>query len=193
MSRVLITGAAGFIGSQLAYKLWKNNDDVTLIDNFSYGHEDNLIFDDVDFNNVIIRGDIRSRDLMRHLFVENGFDYVYHLAGITPLPDCQSDPAEAVDVNVGGTANILELSRYYGVKKVIFASTSAVYENCNEFPSVEENVIPPSLLYPTTKYMCEQMCRSFYDCYGMSIACMRFTNVYGPHLDCLRKQPPVVG
>ena len=193
MSNVLITGAAGFIGSQLAYCLWKNKDTVTLLDNFSYGFDDNLIFDDHDFRNEIIHGDIRNRELLDHLYKTKKFDYVYHIAGITPLPDCQTDPSLAVEVNVQGTVNILEAARIYGVKKVIFASTSAVYENNADFPSVEDNVVPPSLVYPSTKYTAEQFCRVYADCYGMNVTCMRFANVYGPHLDCLRTQPPVVG
>lgn len=193
MSRIFITGAAGFIGSQLAYRLWKNGDEVTLLDNFSYGFDDNLIFEDRDFKDEIIHGDIRNTELLDYLFKNNRFDYVYHIAGITPLPDCQMNPKEAVDVNVGGTVNILEVSRKYGVKKVIFASTSAVYENNTDFPSVEGKVVSPSLVYPNTKYAAESFCRSFVDCYGMNVTCMRFANVYGPHIDCLRTQPPVIG
>lgn len=193
MSKIFITGAAGFIGSQLAYRLWKNGNKVILLDNFSYGFDDNLIFEDYDFRDEIIHGDIRNAELLNYLFKKERFDYVYHIAGITPLPDCQTNPSQAVEVNVQGTVNILEAARVYGVKKVIFASTSAVYENNVDFPSVEENVVPPTLVYPSTKYTAEQFCKSYAECYGMNVTCMRFANVYGPHLDCLRTQPPVVG
>lgn len=191
MAKILITGAAGFIGSQLAYRLWKNKDEVILIDNFSYGKEDNLIFDDCDFRDSIIKMDIRDKESIAHLFEENNFDIVYHIAAITPLPDCQTNPQEALDVNVTGTINILENARIYGARKVIFASTSAVYENDTEFPSVEGNNTAPSLIYPSTKYTCEQFCKAYAEVYGMNIVCLRFANVYGPHIDCLRKQPPV--
>ncbi len=193
MSKVLITGAAGFIGSQLAYRLWKDGDELVLIDNFSYGREDNLIFDEVDFRGKVLKIDIRDRDNINELFKKDHFDYCYHIAAITPLPDCQTDPSTAVEVNVMGTVNILEAGRKYGVGKIIFASTSAVYENTNEFPSVEDRVAFPSLIYPNTKYTAECYCRAYADVYGMNIVCMRFANVYGPHLDCLRTQPPVVG
>ena len=193
MSKILITGAAGFIGSQLAYYLWKNGDKVVLLDNFSYGFDDNLIFEDYDFRDEIIHGDIRNTELLAHLFKTEHFDYVYHIAGITPLPDCQTNPSLAVEVNVQATVNILEMARLYGTKKVIFASTSAVYENNKDFPSVEDVVVPPTLIYPSTKYAAEQFCKSYSECYGMNVTCMRFANVYGPHLDCLRTQPPVVG
>lgn len=191
MAKILITGAAGFIGSQLAYRLWKNKDEVILIDNFSYGKEDNLIFDDCDFRDSIIKMDIRDKERIAHLFEENNFDVVYHIAAITPLPDCQTNPQEALDVNVTGTINILENARIYGTRKVIFASTSAVYENDTEFPSVESKNTVPSLIYPSTKYTCEQFCKAYAEVYGMNIVCLRFANVYGPHIDCLRKQPPV--
>jgi len=187
----LITGAAGFIGSQLAYRLWKDKNEVVLIDNFSYGKEDNLIFEDCDFRNSIIKMDIRDRKSIRELFEENIFDVVYHIAAITPLPDCQTNPQEALDVNVTGTVNILENARIFGTKKIIFASTSAVYENDTEFPSVEGKNTAPSLIYPCTKYTCEQFCKAYAEVYGMNIVCLRFANVYGPHIDCLRKQPPV--
>lgn len=193
MSRIFITGAAGFIGSQLAYYFWKKGNKVKLLDNFSYSSEKNLIFQDYDFCDEIIRGDIRDKELINKIFRENKFDYVYHFAAITPLPDCQANPIEASDVNIIGTVTILEASRMYGIKKVIFASTSAVYENNTEIPLIETNVMPPSLIYSSTKYTAEQFCRSYAKVYNMNITCLRFANVYGPHLDCLRTQPPVIG
>lgn len=193
MNNVLITGAAGFIGSQLAYRLWQNGEVVTLTDNFSYGSEDNLIFEQHDFRKEIYKMDIRNMSAMDELFAKKHFDTVYHIAAITPLPDCQNNPVEAVSVNVGGTVGILQLARKYGVKRVVFSSTSAVYENNTDFPSVEENVSSPSLIYPSTKFAAEQFCKAFSVAYSIPVICMRFANVYGPHIDCLRTQPPVMG
>lgn len=190
---ILITGAAGFIGSQLAYKFVKENHNVTLIDNMSYGHKDNLMFDDIDLNTNLIEMDIRDRGSLEALFEDMNFDYVYNIAGIAPLPDCQSDPCEAIDVNVNGFVNILELSRIYGVKTVIQASTNAMYENCTEFPTFENDFPLPTLIYPNTKYCAERFAQSYCYTYGMNVCCVRFANVYGPHVDCLRKQPPFVG
>ena len=190
---ILITGAAGFIGSQLAYKFIKENHNVTLIDNMSYGHKDNLMFDDIDLTTNFIEMDIRDRCSLEALFADMNFDYVYNIAGIAPLPDCQSDPCEAIDVNVNGFVNILELSRTFGVKTVIQASTNAMYENCTKFPTFEDDFPLPTLIYPNTKYCAERFAQSYCNTYGMNVCCVRFANVYGPHVDCLRKQPPFVG
>lgn len=193
MSKNLITGAAGFIGSQLAHALWKKNEQVVLLDNFSYGQEDNLIFEDYDFRKEILREDVCNAEMLFDLCQKEQFDYIYHVAGITPLPDCQSRPGESTAVNIAGTLNVLEAARKFGIKNVIFASTSAVYENCKHFPTKEEDVVPPTLIYSTQKYTAELFCKSFADAYGMNVTVLRFANVFGPHIDCLRTQPPVTG
>lgn len=190
--KVLITGAAGFIGSQLAYRLWKNEEELILIDNFSYGKMDNLEFSDHSFKDEVIRMDIRDKDGIERLLHNGDVDYIYNIAGIAPLPDCQLNPCEAIDVNLNGLVNLLEAGRKYGVKKVIQASTNAMYENETEFPTFETNFRQPTLIYPNTKYCAERFAQSFCDTYGMSVTCLRFANVYGPHIDCLRKQPPFV-
>ena len=190
--KILITGAAGFIGSQLAHRLWKDGNELVLVDNFSYGKKDNLIFEDHDFTEEVIKMDIRDKEAMENIFKKGDIDYAYNIAGIAPLPDCQSDPYEAISVNVGGLVNVLEFGRKYGVKKVIQASTNAMYENETDFPTIEGNFKQPTLIYPNTKYCAERFAQSFCDTYGMNVTCMRFANVYGPHIDCLRKQPPFV-
>lgn len=191
--KVMITGAAGFIGSQLAYALWKQGAELLLIDNFSYGKMDNLEFEDHSFADEIIRMDIRDREGIADLLKQGDVDYIYNIAGIAPLPDCQTNPQEAIDVNVIGTVNLLENARKYGVKKLILASTNAMYENETEFPTVEDKFNLPTLIYPNTKYVAERFCESYCKTYGMNVTCLRFSNVYGPHIDCLRKQPPFVG
>lgn len=190
--KILITGAAGFIGSQLAYRLWKTGTELILIDNFSYGKMDNLEFPDHSFAKEVIRMDIRDKEGIEGLLKTGDIDYIYNIAGIAPLPDCQLDPCEAIDVNLNGLVNLLENGRKYGVRKVIQASTNAMYENETEFPTTETSFKQPTLIYPNTKYCAERFAQSFCDTYGMSVTCLRFANVYGPHIDCLRKQPPFV-
>lgn len=190
--RVLITGAAGFIGSQLAYRLWKEKVDLVLVDNFSYGKTDNLVFPEHSFENEIVKMDIRDKEGIENIFKEKRIDYVYNIAGIAPLPDCQSDPVEAISVNISGFVNLLENGRKYGVKKIIQASTNAIYENETDFPTFEDEFKQPTLIYPNTKYCAERFAQSYCDTYGMNVTCLRFANVYGPHIDCLRKQPPFV-
>ncbi len=190
--KVMITGAAGFIGSQLAHALWKNKAELILIDNFSYGKMDNLEFEDHSFAGEIIRMDIRDREGIAALLQPGDVDYIYNIAGIAPLPDCQTNPQEAIDVNVIGTVNLLENGRKYGIKKFILASTNAMYENEIAFPTVENSFKQPTLIYPNTKYAAERFCESYCRTYGMNATCLRFSNVYGPHIDCLRKQPPFV-
>ncbi|MBR4983263.1 MAG: SDR family NAD(P)-dependent oxidoreductase [Lachnospiraceae bacterium] len=190
--KVMITGAAGFIGSQLAYALWKKGVELILIDNFSYGKVDNLEFSEHSFVDEIIKMDIRDNEGIAKLLEGKDVDYIYNIAGIAPLPDCQLDPVEAISVNLNGFVNLLENGRKYGVKKIIQASTNAMYENETEFPTFENNFKQPTLIYPNTKYCAERFAQSYCDTYGMNVTCLRFANVYGPHIDCLRKQPPFV-
>ena len=98
-----------------------------------------------------------------------------------------------MDVNVSGTANVLEACRVSNVKRVVFASTGAIYENNLEPPFREEDTVEPFLVYPTSKYQAEKLCETYEICYGMDIVRLRFFNVYGPHQDFKRKQPPFTG
>jgi len=190
--KVLITGAAGFIGSQLAYYFWNNGADLVLIDNYSFGRVDNLVFPKHSFSDDIYHMDIRDKKGIADILKTGDVDYIYNMAGIAPLPDCQQDPVEAFSVNLGGLANLLENGRKYGFKKLIQASTNAIYENEIHFPTKESASVYPTLIYPTTKFCAERLAQSYCDTYGMSVTCLRFSNVYGPHIDCLRKQPPFI-
>jgi nucleoside-diphosphate-sugar epimerase len=183
--KVLITGGAGFVGSQLGLHLHKQGDDVRLLDNMAYGHLDNLLDDGKSFGRFIC-ADVRE-DIMAHC---DGVDTLFHLAGIAALPVCQQDPGGAYANNTGAVGNLLELARRAGVRRVIFSSTSAVYENSGDGPFAEDAAIAPDLTYACTKAAAEQLCDSYAANYGMDIIICRFFNVYGPHQDVLRTSPP---
>jgi nucleoside-diphosphate-sugar epimerase len=188
--KIVITGGAGFVGSQVGYYFHKLGHDVFLVDNMSYGKKDNLIIDGNSFG-TFVKADIREKDTDR---VYKSADLVLHFAGIAPLPDCQISPENAYDNNVIGTIRVLEGCRKASVPKVVFASTSAIYENCKQFPLKEENVDQePNLIYSMSKRNCEFICASYVENYGMDITTLRFFNVYGPHQDFKRKHPPLMG
>lgn len=190
MSRkIVITGAAGFIGSQLALYLHRAGNEVHLVDNLKYGYRDNLLVDGETFGKFH-QVDIRDPALAA---IVAGADTVFHLAAISALPVCQSEPFEAISVNVAGTANVLELSRQAGVRRVVVASTSAVYENSEHFPCREDDVVSPTLLYSVSKQQTEQLCRSYFTDYDLEVVVTRYYNVYGPQQDIRRKSPPFVG
>lgn len=189
MSAILITGGAGFIGSQLAWKLLADGHQVTVLDDMSFGNEDNLILNGKQFPSFI-KDDIRSKSLKKHL---EGIEYVFHFGGVSSLPVCQERPGYAIDVNVAGTANVLESARLNNVKRIVFSSTSAVYENNTVFPSTENQVVSPNLVYSLSKYQAELLCKSYSENYGLEIVTTRYYNVYGPHQDFKRKSPPMTG
>ncbi|MBC7497991.1 MAG: NAD-dependent epimerase/dehydratase family protein [Sphingomonadaceae bacterium] len=184
--KVLITGGAGFIGSQLGKHLHQQGNEIILLDNLRFGHVENMLIDGRAFASFACR-DVRDKGL-GSLF--DGVDIVFHLAGVASLPVCQSDPGEAYEINTAAVANILELSRRAGVKRVIFSSTSAVYENTKADRFREDAMIAPDLVYACTKAAAEEICDAFARNTGMDIAVCRFFNIYGPHQDVTRTSPP---
>jgi UDP-glucose 4-epimerase len=189
MAKYVITGGAGFIGSTLGLELAAEGHDVVWIDDLSFGCLDNMTVNGK-IAAPFIKGDVCTLDL-RPIF--EGTDAVFHFAGISPLPVCQCQPGRAFDVNVGGTAKVLEACRQVGVAKIVFASTSAIYENNKTFPCQEDDAVAPTLVYAQTKLAAERLCRAFVDVYGMNISMTRYYNVYGPHQDVRRKSPPFTG
>jgi len=188
MSRILITGGAGFIGSQLGYAYVAEGHDVILLDNMSYGYLDNLMIEGQTFGQFVGL-DVRSPALAKQM---DGVDFVYHFAGLSALPVCQAEPAYAIDVNVGGTANVLECARLAGVQRVIFASTSAIYENNTQFPCSESDPVAPTLTYSVSKLQAEKLCSAYWQLYDLPVVTLRYFNVYGPHQDFRRTSPPLM-
>jgi UDP-glucose 4-epimerase len=184
--KILITGGAGFVGSELGKRLCREQHDVVAYDNMRFGHLDNLMLEGEPYG-AFVCDDIRSDRFGAHL---RGVDTVFHLAGIAALPLCQQNPGEAYDVNVAGVANVLEACRRADVRRVIFASTSAVYENTKRDRFAESDPICPDLVYACTKAAAETVCEAYARNYGMDIVIARFFNVYGPHQDVMRESPP---
>jgi nucleoside-diphosphate-sugar epimerase len=184
--KVLITGGAGFVGSQLGQRLAADGHEVIVLDDMSFGHLDNLLLDGRPFGRFVCRDirDARMDDLYE------GVDCVFHFAGVAALPVCQADPREAYDVNVAGTGAVLEAARRAGVRRVVFSSTSAVYERTKTTPLREGDAIAPDLVYACTKQSAEVLCRAYAANYGLDVVVCRFFNVFGPHQDVLRVSPP---
>lgn len=184
---ILITGGAGFIGSELGKFLLTQGHSVKILDTLEYGYRDNFEDNEILKNNFI-QADVRDADFAKYL---DDIDIVYHFAGISALPECESHPYKAFDINTNGTVNVLNAIRHSKVKRLIFASTSAVYENNNNKEvHKEDDIVKPNLVYATTKYCAEQVCRAYAQNYGMDIVICRFFNVFGPHQDFKRKYPP---
>jgi nucleoside-diphosphate-sugar epimerase len=191
--KILITGAAGGIGSTLGYELYKAGHELILIDNFRNGYPQNLIISGEKygkFHNV----DITATTILSHIIQTEKIEAVIHLAAITALPDCESNKSECIRVNVEGTTSVLEACRKNGIDRILFSSTSAVYENNNilDSPYKEELEITPSLFYSLSKKMAEEICNSYSTNYGMNIQILRFFNVMGPKQDLYRKSPPLI-
>lgn len=187
--KYIITGGCGFIGSHLAEYITKKyiGSQIIIIDNFYSGILDNIPTDIRD-NLQIINLDIRNSDVEK--YIQEG-DIIIHLAAISSLPECQSNPVEAFDINVNGTINILEIARKKNAKRILFASTSAVYENNTVFPCRETDTIKPTLIYSLTKSTAEEVCLSYIKNYNLDIRIIRFFNIYGGNQDFRRTSPPL--
>jgi len=187
--KILVTGGAGFIGSEIIKHLNSRHEMISL-DNLSYGRIGNLEQHGKTICSFI-HCDVRDKEFEKYC---KNIDAVIHLAGIAPLPESEIDPKNAFDNNLNGTINVLEACKKHGVPKIIFSSTSAVYENCLFYPFKEDmRFEQPDLIYSQTKYACEQLCKSYAKNYNMNITVLRFFNVYGPNQDHLRKHPPLLG
>lgn len=191
--KFLITGIAGGIGSTLGYQLYKQGHTVIGIDNFQNGYVENLTINDEDYC-VFYQVDIKDTDLLTNIFKHTQPDIIVHLAATTALPVCENDSTSAIMNNVGGTNSVLEAARLANIGTVIFASTSAIYENTDPVlaPFKEDAPVNPRLIYPLTKKLGEELCTSFEQHYGMTIPKLRFFNVFGPRQDVHRTSPPLI-
>jgi len=183
MPTVLITGVAGFIGSNLADFLINKGYKVTGIDNLSYG-----LLEQVPKDVKFYKEDIRSHNIYQ-LF--EGIDVVFHLAAKNCIADCQLDPIETADINITGTVNVFEACKKAGVAKVIFAESSALYEGSTIFPTPEEDEFPESF-YAVSKLSEKYFAEAYQRFFDMNMTALRYFNVYGPKQDYRRTIPPLM-
>ena len=181
MLKVLVTGGAGFIGSNLTEALLKKGCVVRVLDNFSTGRRENLGFDKEYPSLEIVEGDICNLSTCQKAMRE--VEYVFHQAALPSVQRSIEDPEGSNAINVGGTLNILLAAREEKVKRVIYASSSSVYGDTPTLPKHEEMSPNPLSPYALQKYVGEQYCRLFYQLYGLDTVSLRYFNIYGPKQD----------
>ena len=214
MSKYLVTGGAGFIGSNIVERLLKEGHFVRVLDNFSSGKEENLSFTTVIASEAkqsqpfhLIRGDIRDYDTC--LKACDNIDYILHQAALRSVPKSMENPYEYNEVNINGTLNMLKAAKECGVKRFVFASSSSIYGDTDIFPQKESHL--PKLIspYALTKLTGEYYCRIFSQNFGLETVSLRYFNVFGPRqalddeyavvipkfITCIlnNEQPPIFG
>ena len=186
MAKCLVTGGAGFIGSNLVDELIKRGNEVIIIDNLSNGKKEN-INPRAEFNKL----DVRNLEEIKPLF--NKVDYVFHLAALTNIQFSIENPSESHDVNLNGTVNVLLAARDAGVKKVVYSASSSAYGLQDKLPW-QENMMPKVLSpYSVQKYVGELYCRSFSLVYNLPTVCLRYFNIYGKRQNLDGAYAPVMG
>jgi len=179
MAKYLVTGGAGFIGSNLVERLLGQGHTVRVIDNLSTGKIENIMpfLNDIEFIHGDIRNTIDAGDAAA------GMDYVLHQAAIPSVQRSIDNPVESEECNIRGTLNILMAARDARVKRLVYAASSSYYGNSNQLPKKED--MPPDTLspYALTKYVGESYCRIFHALYGLETVAIRYFNIFGPKQD----------
>lgn len=179
--RVLVTGGAGFIGSNLVESLLASGNYVVCLDNFATGKRENLTSFVDNQNFRLIEGDIRNYDDCLKA-VEN-IDIVFHEAALGSVPRSLKDPVTTTDVNIGGFVKMLFASKEAGVKRFIYAASSSTYGDHPDLPKVEDKIGSPLSPYAITKYVNELFAGNFATSYGIEVIGLRYFNVFGRRQD----------
>ena len=174
--RILITGGAGFIGSHIA-EYYQGRAEIRILDNLRSGNMRNIRDLDVEF----IRGDVRDRVKLARAM--EGVDYVFHLAAMIGVPESMEHPLDCIDINVNGTLMVLEEAAKAGVKKLIYASSAAVYGNHSGAILREDMKADPHSVYAVTKLDGEHYCKIFSESGKLKTVSLRYFNVFGPRQD----------
>lgn len=180
--KILITGGAGFIGSNLCEYFLAQGQEVVCLDNFSTGHRHNIAPFLTNDNFQLIEGDIRNLEDCKIAVI--GVDYILHEAALGSVPRSISDPITTNEVNVSGFLNMLTAARDAGVKRFVYAASSSTYGNSESLPKVEDIIGKPLSPYAITKYVNELYAEIFSRIYGLETIGLRYFNVFG------RKQDP---
>jgi UDP-glucose 4-epimerase len=176
MSKILITGGAGFIGSAVIRHLQKNNHELFVIDNLSFGNRDFINIDDRHF----FLTDILNREEVFKIIKDTRPEIIIHLAAVHFIPYCNEHPYESANINIQGTMNVLDAAGKHGVQKVFFASTAAVYPIYDEAVS-EKHATGPLDIYGLSKLTGEHLCNEFHLQTGIPVIVCRFFNAFGPN------------
>ena len=188
INKALVTGGAGFIGSNLVERLLREGSEVRVLDNFATGHRGNLadLASDVD----VVEGDIQSYERVSNAV--RGCDVVFHQAALPSVPRSIQDPLTSNSANVIGTLNVLLAARDAGARRVVFASSSSVYGANRELPKREDMAAVPISPYAVAKLAAENYCRAFHEVYGLETVAIRYFNVFGPRQDPLSAYAAVI-
>lgn len=179
MSTYLVTGGAGFIGSNIVNKLLENGDNVRVLDNFSTGKTKNIesVLEKIE----CIHADFTDLEVCRKAV--EGVDYVLHQGAIPSVPRSIDDPISTNNANILGTLNMLIASRDAGVKRFIYAASSSAYGDSEIMSKVETMPVAPKSPYAIQKLTGEYYCQNFSTIYGLETVCLRYFNVFGPNQD----------
>jgi len=180
MSKFLVSGGAGFIGSNITEHLLREAHFVRVLDNFTSGKEENLKFTE-NYNKdqfELLKGDIRDKEVCNKACA--GMDFVLHQAALRSVPQSMANPESYNDVNINGILFMLQAASKHKIKRFVFASSSSVYGDTDQFPQKEDQM--PLLIspYALSKLAGEYYCRIFSEFFGVDTVCLRYFNVYGP-------------
>ena len=179
--KILITGAAGFIGANLCEYMLEKGYSVVGLDNFATGHDHNLKSFKKHANFYFIEGDIRNLDTC--LEATQNSDYVLHQAALSSVPRSIQDPITSNEVNVSGFLNMLEASKQNNIKRFVYAASSSTYGDSKALPKIEKNIGRPLSPYAITKYMNELYADIYTSAYGLQTIGLRYFNVFGRRQD----------
>jgi UDP-glucose 4-epimerase len=172
--RILVTGGAGFIGSNIVERLLELGHEPVVLDDVSSGYRDNLVA-----GVAFVEGDVRSRDAVDAATERS--DVVLHLAASVGNARSIADPLADAAINVLGTLNVLEAARARGIKRIVFSSSAGIFGELKTLPIAEDHPQDPDSPYGTSKLAAEKMCLVYNKLHGMHNVCLRYFNVYGPH------------